>query len=187
VSYQAGVGNGRSTVISRGGDAGDNNGHRAWLATVFSKPDRFFGLQFGGSIYGDKITQADTREFDERIVAGHVVWQREDPEIIAEFAGVRHQETGGGAVTWSPAYYVQVAYRLPQFGRLLKPYYRFEHIDIDENDPVFAGVPSLDQSTIGVRYDASLHAAFKAEYRTWTRGPDIARNYGGFFSVSFTF
>jgi hypothetical protein len=187
VHYQAGLGNGRASVISRAGDAGDSNDHRAWLATVFSKPDRAFGLQFGASVYGDRVTLASARDFDERIVAAHVVWEREDPEVIAEIAGVRHRERGTTATTWSPAYYVQVAYRLPQFRRLLKPYFRFEHIDIDSADVVFADVPSLDQSTVGLRYDASLHAALKAEYRTWRRGPEVPRNHGGFFSVCFTF
>src|SRR4029079_15275393 len=53
--YQAGIGNGRATVISRGGDAGDNNGSRAWVGNVYATPDRAFGLQFGASIYGDTI------------------------------------------------------------------------------------------------------------------------------------
>ena len=34
VSYQAGIGNGRGNVISRAGDAGDNNGRPAWLVTA---------------------------------------------------------------------------------------------------------------------------------------------------------
>ncbi len=59
LNYKAGVGNGRASVISRGGDAGDINGNRAWLANVFAKPDKVFGLEFGGSVYGDSVTLAD--------------------------------------------------------------------------------------------------------------------------------
>src|SRR5207248_2005563 len=109
VHYQGGLGNGRSSVISRGGDAGDVNGNRAWLANVFAKPDKLFGLQVGGSTYFDKVTLATAREFEERIVSGHVVWQKENPELIAEVAGVRHEEPGTSVVTWSHAYYVQGA------------------------------------------------------------------------------
>ena len=54
-----------------------NERHRAWLATVFSKPDQLFGLQVGGSTYHDRITLASGREFEEQIVSGHVVWQKE--------------------------------------------------------------------------------------------------------------
>jgi hypothetical protein len=64
---------------------------------------------------------------------------------------------------------------------------RFEHIAVPGADAAFAGVPSLDMTTTGLRYDASTYAAIKAEYRTWTRGPDTVRNYGGFFQVCFTF
>jgi hypothetical protein len=188
LNYKGGVGNGRSSVISRAGDPGDSNGDRAWLGNVFSKPDKPFGLEFGGSYYDDLVTLSDAREFRERIVGGYAVWNKEDPEIITEFAGVRHHETATGLVTWSQAYYVQAAYRLPAFNRVLKPYYRFEHIGIDDADGVFTTVPRLDDSSIiGLRYDASLFAAIKGEYRTWRRGSDVARNHGGFFQLCFTF
>ena len=185
VNYKAGVGNGRATAISRGGDAGDVNGHRAWLANAFSKPDRLFGLEFGGSAYGDKISTA-AGEFDEQIISGFAAWQKEDPEIIAEVAAIRH-ESAGGLETWSHAYYVQGAYRLPQFERLWKPYVRFEHIGVDAADLVFQTVPNLDSTIVGVRYDASALTALKGEYRTWTRGDNSVRNHGGFFQVCFTF
>jgi hypothetical protein len=187
LNYKAGVGNGRASVISRGGDAGDNNGERAWLANVFSKPDKVFGLEFGGSLYTDTVTLANTREFQERIVSGYVVWNKEEPEIIAEIAGVRHREAGTDISTWNRAYYIQAAYRLPQLKRLLKPYYRFEHIGIADGDAMFATVPLLDSSIVGLRYDASLFAAIKGEYRTWRRGDDVPRNHGGFFQLCFTF
>ena len=187
VSYKAGLGNGRGEVISRAGDAGDINGSRAWLANGFSKPDTMFGLEFGGSVYGDTLTQADDSEVSERILSAHVAWQREDPEVIAEFAAVRHDDQGPAAATWSRAFYVQAAYRLPQFGALWKPYYRFEHIGIEDGDVVFANVPLLDGSTIGVRFDASQFAAIKGEFRTWTRGDGSVRNNGAFFQVCFTF
>jgi hypothetical protein len=186
VNYKAGVGNGRAAAISRGGDAGDVNGDRAWLVNAFSKPDRLYGLEFGGSAYGDRVTAA-AGEFDEAIYSGFVAWQKEEPEIIAEVAAVEHRADGSTASSWSHAYYVQAAYRLPQWNRLWKPYYRFEHIGIDEDDAVFRGVPELDGSTFGVRYDASSFAAVKGELRVWTRGDGTPRNHGGFFQVCFTF
>lgn len=187
VNYQGGVGNGRATVISRGGDAGDSNGNRAVLANVFAKPDRPYGLQVGGSIYVDTVTLANSREFAERIVAAHAVWQKEEPEFITEFAAVRHRETTGAPARWSRAFYAQVAYRLPWQERLWKPYYRFEHVGIDEADAVFQTVQPVDMSTFGIRYDVSQFAAAKGEYRTWTRGNGVPRNHGAFFQICFTF
>src|SRR5438552_9719952 len=126
VGYQAGVGNGRGNVISRAGDAGDNNARPAWVLKLFTKPDRLFGLQVGGSIYLDRVSVPGGTEFDERITAAHAVWQREDPEIIAEVSNVHHQQIAGTLAASSLAYYVQTAYRLPWFGRIWKPYYRLE-------------------------------------------------------------
>ena len=105
----------------------------------------------------------------------------------AEIASVRHQESGTNVATWSHAYYVQVAYRLPGTARLWKPYYRFEHVGVNAADDAFATIPRLDASTLGVRVDLSLFAAVKGEYRTWTRGSGSLRNHGGFFQMCFTF
>ena len=127
-------------------------------------------------------------EFEELILSAHAVWHKEDPEIIAEVANVRHQpNNGSGQAAWSHAFYVQAAYRLPWHGRLLKPYARFEHVGVNASDVVFAAVQNLDQTLVGLRYDASQFAAIKGEYRTWTSGGDSVRNYGGFFQICFTF
>ena len=190
IGYQAGVGNGRGNVISRAGDAGDNNARPAWVANVFTKPDRLFGLQAGGSVYIDRVSVPSRPEYNERILAAHAVWLREDPEVIAEIAQVRHDQVGGTLSTTSAAYYVQFAYRLPGDARLWKPYYRFEHIAIDSLDPVFGGVggiPNLDGSTIGIRYDISTYAAIKTEARTRSRAVDQPRTNGWFLQIAFTF
>jgi hypothetical protein len=187
INYQAGIGNGRGAVISRAGDAGDNNDRPAWLLNVFTKPDRAFGLQVGGSVYVDRVSVAGRPEFEERITAAHAVWQREDPEIIAEIADVHHGQVDGSLSTSNLAYYVQAAYRLPASAHLWKPYFRFEHIDIDANDVVFAGVPNLDGSTLGVRYDLSTYAAIKSEIRVRRRIADQPRTNGWFLQIAFTF
>jgi hypothetical protein len=190
VNYQAGFGNGRGSVISRAGDAGDNNDFRATLLTLFSKPDWFYGLQFGGSVYFDKISLPDTRDFGERIVSGYAAYQKETPELIAEVASVRHQPSGGTLVTWNHAYYIQAAYRLPQLNHVLKPYFRFEHVGVNPQDAVFQAQPVLNLDsgvTLGLRFDVSQFAALKGEYRNWSRGGGQPRNYGGFFQTCFTF
>jgi hypothetical protein len=187
IGYEAGVGNGRGSIISRAGDAGDNNARPAWVVNLFTKPDSLFGLQAGGSAYVDRVSIAGRPEYDERILAGHAIWQREDPELIAEIAQVRHDQVGGGLTATSTAYYIQAAYRLPDAARLWKPYYRFEHIDIDANDPVFAGIPNLDGSTVGVRYDITTYAAIKTEGRFRARVSDQPRANGWFLQVAFTF
>jgi len=185
LNYNLGLGNGRGAVLSRGGDAGDNNNHRALLANLFVKPDRLFGLQAGGSVYRDKIA-VGARSFDEWITSGHIVWQKENPEVILEGANVRHSEAGRSGSSNSLAYYAQVAYRLPWWGQQWKPYYRFEYIHIPRGDAVFAGVPSLAGSAAGMRYDLTAFAALKLEYRNQRR-PGAQRVHGAFLQTSFTF
>jgi hypothetical protein len=187
VNYQAGVGNGRGAVISRAGDAGDVNDKAAFVFNGFIHPDKLYALQAGGSFYTDQVNPTAGGTFHEHIYSGHVVWTKEEPELIAEVVGIRHEAAGSTVSYWTHAYYAQAAYRIPQLNHVLKPYVRFEHIAVPAADAAFAGVLSLDMTTAGLRYDASTYAAIKGEYRTWTRGPGTARIYGGFFQVCFTF
>lgn len=187
LNYNFGVGNGRSSVISRSGDFGDVNNNRAWLAGFFSRPDSLYGLQVGASVYRDLITPLTGGAFREWIQSAHVVWQKENPEVIAEFSNVTHQEVGSLLQSNSQAWYVQFGYRLPWFGRLWKPYYRFEYIHIPGSDALFRSlVPSFAGSTVGVRYDISSFAAMKLEYRN-LRQPGEPRVNGVFAQTSFTF
>src|SRR5229473_3501130 len=115
--YNVGVGNGRGSIISRPGDAGDNNNNRAWVANLYSRPAKLYGLQMGVSVYRDKITlpvvTPTGNEFREWISAAHIVWTKENPEFLAEFANVNHRNILTNFVTNSQAFYVQLGYRLP--------------------------------------------------------------------------
>jgi hypothetical protein len=186
LNYNVGVGNGRSSVLSRSGDWGDVNNNKAWLTTVFIKPDRFYGLQVGASAYRDKITATGRPETREWIESAHVVWSKENPEFIAEFFNVTHQQPGSNVKVNSQAWYAQVAYRLPVADHW-KPYYRYEYIHVPLADAVYRGlVTNLSGSTVGVRYDISNFAAFKFEYRNQGR-PGLTNINSAWVQTSFTF
>jgi len=189
LNYNVGIGNGRGSIISRDGDAGDNNNNRAWLVNLFAKPDKLFGLQTGGSVYHDLITLPNGLNYYELITAGHLVWTKENPEFIAEFANINHEQARTTRDSNSQAFYVQLGYRLPFGQRLWKPYYRYEFIHAPATDGVFSvqGFPNLSGSTFGVRYDISSFAAIKAEYRDLRRAPGVPNTHGAFFQTSFTF
>nr|CAA9214355.1 hypothetical protein AVDCRST_MAG63-147 [uncultured Armatimonadetes bacterium] len=188
LNYNVGLGNGRGNVFSRGGDAGDTNANLATLANVFVRPDRLYGLQVGASVYRDKATPAGGGpDVDETIWAAHLVYQKEDPEIIAEYAHATHDAEDGGPSARSEAYYVQFAYRLPGAGHLWKPYYRYEKIRVDEDDPILTATPGLSGNIVGVRYDATELAAIKLEYRDMKRDRGFASTSGVFAQVSFAF
>ncbi len=186
-NYNVGVGNGRGSVISRGGDAGDNNNSRAWLVNAFIRPDQLYGLQVGASAYRDKVT-TNGRDFNEWITSTHFVWNRENPEIIAEFANARHENLTGPSHIWnSQAYYIQTAYRLPIAQKQWKPYYRWDYIHVPRTDLMSQPISNLAGSTAGLRYDISSFAAIKFEYRNQRRVPSATRINGGFIQTSFTF
>ena len=187
LNYNFGLGNGRGAVISRPGDFGDVNNNRAWLVNAFLKPDHFYGLQVGGSVYRDELNPLVAPAAREWIQSGHIVWQKETPEFIAEFANVTHKPILGGVTSNSQAFYAQTAYRLPFAKKLWKPYYRFEYIHVPKSDAIFRPVvPTFSGSTFGLRYDISSFAAFKWEYRHYERR-DLPAINGAFVQTSFTF
>jgi hypothetical protein len=187
LNYNFGLGNGRAAVISRPGDFGDVNNNRAWLANVFVKPDQFYGLQVGGSVYHDELNPLIAPAAREWIQSAHIVWHKETPEFIAEFANVTHNPIQGGVSSNSQAFYAQTAYRLPFGQKLWKPYFRYEQIHVPKSDAIFRSVvPTFSGMTFGLRYDISSFAAFKWEYRHYDRR-DLPSINGAFIQTSFTF
>ena len=192
LSYSAGIGNGRSSLLSKAGDSGDINDNRAWVVSLFARPSRFYGLQFGGTAYHDKLTPVPTRNFDEWISSAYLVWTKEKPEFLSEFSNVYHRDVQTLKSYNSQAFYVQLAYRLPWQENKWKPYYRFEYIHRPNAEPVWditgtSSVLDLVGSTAGVRYDITNYAAFKAEYRNSRTGVNEPRVNGAFFQTAFTF
>jgi hypothetical protein len=187
LNYNVGVGNGRGQILSRPGDFGDVNNNRAWLANLFVKPSKFYGLRVGGSVYHDLLNPLTGPVAREWIQSAHIVWDHEQPEFIAEFANVTHNPVGGAVSSNSQAFYAQTAYRLPWFQKALKPYYRFDYMHVPRSDLDFKSiVPVFHSSTVGLRYDITSFAAFKMEYRDYTRR-DLPSVRGFFTQTSFTF
>jgi hypothetical protein len=189
LGYQVGLGNGRSVPISRAGDGGDVNNNRAFLANVFARPAGLYGFQLGGSFYRDEFTVANGHNIREWIASTHIIWTKESPEFLAEFANSHHQDLMTAQVFNTPAFYVQVAYRLPWFERSLKPYYRYDYVQPLPLELIPAGALGTEYkgSTVGIRYDISNFAAFKSEYRYFRRLTSEPRVNGVFFQTSFTF
>lgn len=165
LGYVAGVGNGRGDNIGRGGDAGDVNNSRALLAKILARPDRPYGLEVGASYYVDEITQEMAEDFDETVLSGYVVYDRESPQIIAEYFKLQRTGITTGERYDSDAYYVQVAYRIHQWKGRAMPYARYERTDVADDEPVFTVDVDRKEALAGVRFDVSAYVAVKAEYR----------------------
>lgn len=186
LGYSAGVGNGRGDQHNRGGDAGDANTNRAWNAQLLARPIQAYGLEAAGSVYHDLLHLTGRPSVEEWIYSGHLVWTRESPELLGEFVGVRHDEDGSGYRYDSRSYYVQAAYRLPGRASLVKPYSRYERMEIAAGDPIFPLLKDLQVVTGGIRVDFTDLAALKAEYRNeLVEGAERANTL--LLQVSFTF
>jgi opacity protein-like surface antigen len=176
LGYTLGVGNGRGATITRGGDAGDANNSRAVVGAVFARHAPL-GVRVGASYYGDRLTPSAAFDVRERTVAAHAVLERESPELIAEYARVRHDaRRPARAPATSATYYVQAGYRLPGRASAWKPYARLDRSDIARGDTILAPLRlNFDGLTGGVRYDALGNAAVKLEYRgeRIERGPRL--------------
>lgn len=194
LNYQLGAGNGREQTISQPGDAFDFNNNRALLANVFVRPDRFYPLQVGGSIYNDRLTigttPATTRNHHEVITSAHIAWTKEKPEVLAEYANVHHFDLLTRRASNSQAYYVQFAYRLPWWHEKYKPYVRFEEINTDLLDPVFTATQFSRKGWLaGLRYDFSELLAIKGEWRRQRTTSTVQEPYANTFAsqISFAF
>jgi hypothetical protein len=190
LNYNFGVGNGRQTIglLGRDGDAGDVNSNRAWIAAIFARPVTLYGLQFGGSVYRDLVSPdvINATSYRELISSGYVVWTKETPEFLTEFANVRHTDIRTGREWNSQGMYTQIAYRLPAAFHKFKPYYRFEYIHVPATEPVLQIQNLLGGHTLGARYDVTDFAAFKAEFRRFKRSDTVQSN-GLFLQTAFTF
>jgi len=192
LGYNVGVGNGRGSLIERPGDAGDVNNNRAWVAKLFARPAKPYGLEVGGSFYRDKITLPGGPEYREWIASAYLTWTKGAPEFLTEFENVNHRSISTNQVANSDAFYTQFGYRLPWLERPLKPYYRFEYTHMPLSEQVFAYQPRVE-SIAGLRWDISNFAAFKLEYRHLASYPAQGVNpaqpaeNAGFVQTAFTF
>jgi hypothetical protein len=194
LGYNVGIGNGRGEVISRPGDAGDINNNRAWVAKLYARPPKLYGLELGTSFYQDKISLVGpvNQDYREWIASAYVVWTKGSPEFLSEFDNVHHRSILTNQIANSDAFYVQFAYRLPWLEQGLKPYYRFEYAHMPLSEQVFMHQDQVE-SIFGLRYDISSYATFKAEYRNTKSQPGVlgvppeATVNGLFFQTAFTF
>ncbi|HJU72118.1 MAG TPA: hypothetical protein VJ717_00120 [Gemmatimonadaceae bacterium] len=166
--YSVGAGNGRAANIARAGDAGDANGSRAVVASAVLSIPSEVGLSMGGSVYADRASPSATLSVDERIVSFHVARERETPEVIVEYAHIKHSPRNiASPVTYSNAAYAQLGYRLPGRAHAFKPYVRAERTRVPAQDTLFAPLRLNQEGLLGgLRVDLAPTAALKIEYRS---------------------
>lgn len=169
IGYNALVSNGRGRTLEAIQLSGDINDNKLWGFRLDVQPSGLEGLNLGASVIGDTIPSDPTvpgREgsIDELIAGGYLVYLEDPIELLVEGQMIRHHDDELHRTFYSSGGYAQLAYRY----RKLKPYYRFDLLRINGNDPFYAERPQIQdtsQHTFGLRWDWATFAALKLEYR----------------------
>jgi len=159
--YIAEVGNGRASRSRQDQavqTALDENNGKSFNLGLFARPKSLPGFQTGFSVYRDSLTPAGAPKVGQTIMAGHAVYQNRRYEVLNEAVVVRHER--GGRVFYTPGLYTQFSRR---FGDL-RPYARYQYVNVPADDPIYPDVGRRNGPSLGVRYDVSDYAAFKAQY-----------------------
>ena len=184
--YVAEISNGRSSRVPDDEpvqNVEDENSRKAFNLALLSRPTRVQGLEAGVSVYRDRLEPAGRPTIDETIVGAHLVYQNPIFEQLNEAIFIRHAPADGAPVVTTSSFYTQIS---RQFGRV-RPYFRYEYLDVPSNDPVFSG--DLGRSygpTVGLRLDAAPPVAIKVEYVGLTGGIKAQTN-GLTFQFAFAF
>lgn len=168
--YVAEVGNGRASRTPLTEEPVqnviDDENHKAYNLALFVRPEGVPGLQAGFSIYRDILSPSNAPRIEETILAGHAVLIRPKYEWLNEALLDRHAPIGSSKSFNIPGFYTQLS---RQFG-MYRPYFRYEYVNVANNEPVFPDVALRHGPSLGVRYDASESVALKLQYdRTFMR------------------
>lgn len=159
--YVAEIGNGRASrsPLDRAVQtAVDENNGKAFNLGIFARPKSIPGFQTGFSYYRDRLTPAGKPKVGQSIFAAHLVYQNRLYEFLNEAVFVRHTVNNLSFVT--PGLYTQFSRR---FGNA-RPYLRYQYVSVPANDPIFPDVGQRIGPSVGLRYDITDFAAFKAQY-----------------------
>jgi hypothetical protein len=162
--YVAEVGNGRASrqpfVEDPVQNEIDDQNHKAFNLALFARPEGVHGLQTGFSFYRDLLAPASSPRIGESIFAAHAIMIRPHWEWLSEALLDRHTVIGTSSVFNTPGFYSQVS---KQF-RAYRPYFRYQYINVANNEPVYADVALRHGPSAGLRYDANESVALKFQY-----------------------
>jgi hypothetical protein len=150
---------------------------------LYARPQRFQGLQVGGSfMQGSLVPVATGNQIKRYVTSAYVVYVNGKWEFLNEAVLLRHQLPDGGRSYNSPMGYTQIA---RTFG-IYRPYFRFQEVNIPNNDFASPFVGRYEGPSVGLRIDLFSYAALKLQYnRVYLR--DQPEQNGFETQMAFTF
>jgi hypothetical protein len=162
--------------------------YKATNLAAYIRPERFSGLQIGGSWYHDGLNPAQAQNplplplVLQNIESAHVVYFSSNWEFLSEGVLLSNHVTGMSSSYRSPMTYIQVARK---FG-IYKPYFRYQYVRDNPNDPINLLKGTYYGPSVGMRVDFSNFAAFKLQFNHLYESNQLAGN-GLNAQVAFTF
>jgi hypothetical protein len=161
----------------------ENNGNHVNVG-LFARPESIPGLQIGGSLYHDRIsdlTIGPRVSLGQTIVNAHVVYIRHGIEFLNEGFLIRHNYEQSATVYNMPAFYSQISKQI----RHVRPFVRYQYINANQGG-FLAEVALRQGPSFGARYDFDDFIAFKTQFdHTLRKGqPDLN---GLHLQLAFTF
>jgi hypothetical protein len=150
---------------------------------VYSKPEWLPGLQIGGSfLRGDLIPASGlVAKLNQNISSAYVVFNNPKWEFMNEVVLLQHQIPASRSYN-SPMGYTQLAYHIGKY----RPYFRFQEVNIPNDDPVTSFKGRYEGPSVGLRMDVFDYACLKLQYnRVFLR--NAAAQNGVELQMAFTF
>lgn len=168
--YVAEIGNGRtsrSRLDEPVQNVVDENNGKAFNFALMARPDSLRGFQAGFSVYHDSLTPEQLHKVSQTIMAAHAVYQNPGFEWLNEAVFIRNAMVGTNQAANTSSFYSQISHKFA----MVRPYFRYQYINVPDRDPIFPDVGLYFGPSVGVRYDISEFAGFKIQYdRTGRRG-----------------
>lgn len=185
LSYVAELGNGRTsrskTIETVQNKVDENNGKAVNLGLQM-RPRWIPGLQVGFNMYRDRLQPDELPKVGQMIWAAHVIYQTPSFELLNEGILIRHTLSDTQQTINTPGFYTQISQR---FFNRVRPYFRYEYMNVPERDPINHDVGRRNGPALGVRYDLGEFAALKMQYdRTAYRTKSKSSNA---FQMQFAF
>jgi hypothetical protein len=144
----------------------DENNGKTFNFAAWAKPDWAPGMEFGGSVYHDRLYPDGASRISQTISSAHVVYNRSGNEFLNEVVVENNNLLDKHATIHTTGFYSQVSHRMGSF----RPYFRYEYLNVNQRDPIFGFYGRRNGPLGGIRWDAGDFTAFKIQiehlYRT---------------------
>lgn len=156
--------------------------HKAFNVAGYVKPLLLAGWQIGGSYYRDRLVPVGVPHLDQSIGSIYAVYNNGTWELLNEAVVVANHQDFSGKTFHSPLMYAQISRK---FG-VYRPYFRFQYLNIPNNDPINIFTGRYEGPSAGLRMDFTEFVALKVQYnRIFLRNATALNGVG--MQMAFTF